>query len=172
MAFQTDVKIKQAFGVVGELYDTSIRRVTPYKLAAASKIGRPAWLTAEGKATGTYDSTLPLIGIFVNPKEYTHKGNVAEVTLEMTADSIAQVADLGHVNVLLNGNAKVGQDMYVLVEKGSAVTLELGTFVGADAGSTPEAGSGTSAKTWVKVGKCVRAGGTAGEIAVLQIAVA
>jgi hypothetical protein len=151
MAFQTDVKSNQAFGVVGELYDTSIRRVTPYKLAAASTIGRPAWLTEDGKATGTFASGLKLLGIFVNPKEYTHKGNVADVTLEMTADSIAQVADLGHVNAIAGAAIKVGDTVYFNTTSNIFTTV---------------------AEGGVAVGKCVRAGASVGEVFVLQIAVA
>lgn len=155
MAFQTTVNREQAMGVVGELFDTSIRRVTPYALAADSVIGGAAWLTANGKATGTYDASTAnkLLGIFVNPKEYTNfGGNVAEPTLVMKASTIGQVADMGHVIIKASVAVAVGDDVYVVKTTGA--------FTNVADGNT-------------KVGKCVRVGSDgANQTIVLQIEVA
>lgn len=116
--FQTTVKAKQAFGVVGEFRDSSVKRVLPFELGATANIGNPAYLiAASGKvtdkfATGTAGKYL---GVFVGPKEYVNNDGDLNPTITMNPENgqAAQVASLGHI-IVIAGEAgiKVGNPAY------------------------------------------------------------
>lgn len=117
MGFQTTVNAKQPYGVVGELRDSSVKRIRAYGLAADCTIGKPAYLvTATGKATDVYNSTTAklFLGVFVNPKEYVINDGSLAATLVMKASNGAagQVASLGHVNVVAKVAVKAGDPAY------------------------------------------------------------
>ena len=107
MGFQQTIHRKQAYGVVGELHDSSVKRVTAYELGTDCTIGRPAYRIAATpqKVTDTFASGTAdkYIGVFVNPKEYVINESSLEATLVMKADngSAGQVASIGHVNVVV-----------------------------------------------------------------------
>lgn len=110
---QTTVKTKLAFGVQGEFYDSSVKRVTPHVLAASAVIGSVAWVDAEGKAYATGGATgAKVAGIFVSPKEYVNRGAIDSVTLNMATGDVAQVADIGHVIVKVQNAVNVGDNVF------------------------------------------------------------
>lgn len=110
---QTTVKTKLAFGVQGEFYDSSVKRVTPHVLKTTAVIGNLAWVDENGKAaaTGGASGEKP-VGIFVSPKEYTNRGAVDSETLTLGTGDVAQVADIGHVIVKVGGAVKIGDPVY------------------------------------------------------------
>ena len=110
---QTTVKTKLAFGVQGEFYDSSVKRVTPHVLKTNAVIGALAWVDAAGKAsaTGGTSGEKPR-GIFVSPKEYINRGAVDSVTLALATGDVAQVADIGHVIVKVGGAVNIGDPVY------------------------------------------------------------
>lgn len=117
MGFQTTVNEKQPYGIVGELHDSSVKRVTAYDLAKNCTIGKPAYrVAANGKATDTYNSTTAkeLLGVFANPKEYVINNGTLEPTLDMVAKNggRAQVVSLGHINVVAKVAVKAGDPAY------------------------------------------------------------
>ena len=84
---QKVVNMKQAFGIEGEFYDSSLKRATNYKLAAAAKYGKPLFLSADGKTvTPTYNSRTEntFAGMMVNPKEAINGGGL-NATMEVAA---------------------------------------------------------------------------------------
>lgn len=146
---QKTINMKLAFGVVGEMYDSSIKRVTPYKLGAAINIGDPVWIDANGTAFAAADDGLKLAGIAVSPKEYINKNADFAASLALNAGEIAQVADVGHVNVKAAGAVTIGADVYW--------------------DATAKAYTATAGSN-AKVGTCVRSGAAAaGEVFVLQV---
>lgn len=117
MGFQKTVNVKQPYGVVGEMHDSSVKRVTAYDLGADCTIGKPAYrIAASGKVTDTYASATAkeFVGVFVSPKEYVINDGSLEPTLVMKANlgSKAQVASLGHINVLAKVAVKAGDKAY------------------------------------------------------------
>ena len=150
---QTTVKTKLAFGVQGEFYDSSVKRVTPHVLASTAVVGGIAWVDEGGKAYATGGATgAKPVGIFVSPKEYTNRGAVNSVTLAMGTGDVAQVADIGHVIVKAAGAVKVGDPV----------------FFGASgwAASTGAAGAGA---TGIANARFVRVTSATGELAVVEL---
>lgn len=103
---QKAVNIKQAFGVEGEFYDSSIKAVTTYIAATTVKVGNPVYFDANGKvaATGT-----KFAGIVVNPKEYTQ--TTIGSTLDLAAGTPVAVASKGHIIVKAAGAIAVGASL-------------------------------------------------------------
>lgn len=154
---QNTINMKLAFGVVGEMYDSSIKRVTPYKLGAALNIGNPVWIDANGTAYAAAAAGRKLAGIAVSPKEYINRSASFAASLALNAGEIVQVADVGHVNVIASGAVSVGADVYVIPSTGVFTTAA-------------NDGAASNPVSYTKVGKCVRAGATAsGQVFVLQI---
>lgn len=116
--FQNTVKAKQAFGVVGEFRDSSVKRVLPYELGATANIGNPAYLiAASGKVTDKFATGTAgkFLGVFVGPKEYVINNSDLNPTITMNPENgqAAQVASLGHI-IVTAGEAgiKVGDAAY------------------------------------------------------------
>ena len=117
MGFQTTVNVKQPYGIVGEMHDSSVKRVTAYDLGADCTIGKPAYrIAASGKVTDTYASgtAAEFLGVFVNPKEYVINDGSLAATLVMKKENgaAAQVASLGHINVVAKVAVKAGDPAY------------------------------------------------------------
>lgn len=142
--FQTTVKAKQAFGVVGEFRDSSVKRVLPFELGATANIGNPAYLiAASGKVTDKFATGTAgqFLGVFVGPKEYVINNSDLNPTLTMNPENgqAAQVASLGHVIVLAGEAGIKAGDAAYFGESGwckSAPTAatyvdgrQLGTFI-------------------------------------------
>lgn len=131
---QTTVNTKLAFGVQGEFYDSSIKRVTPHVLKTSAVIGTPAWVDSNGKATSTGGASgEKFVGIFVSPKEYTNRGAISTPTLTMATGDVAQVADIGHVIVKVGASVNVGSPVFYSAASGwnptTGATLSGARFV-------------------------------------------
>lgn len=130
MGFQTTVNAKQPYGVVGEMHDSSVKRVSAYECATAVKIGNPAYRvatgTAQGKITDVFASgtAAEFIGVLVNPKEYAIESGSLEATLVIPKDSVAQVASIGHVNVQVCEPVKAGDAAYYKAASGWCKTSQ------------------------------------------------
>lgn len=118
MGFQTTVNTKQPYGVVGEMHDSSVKRVTAYECATAVKIGNPAYRTSTGAEAGKITDVFATgtaaeyLGIIVNPKEYVIESGSLEATLVLPKQSVAQVASIGHIHVQVCAPVKAGQSAY------------------------------------------------------------
>lgn len=141
---QKTVNRKQAFGVEGEFYDSSVKVVATYVAATAITIGTPVYFDANGKvaATGT-----TFAGIAVNPKEYSNK-NGLDATLVVPAGTPVAVASKGHVIIKTVGAVAVGASLgYTAVD---SVT-------------------GWRTVTTGALGKAVITAAAAGELAVIEL---
>lgn len=132
MGFQTTVNAKQPYGVVGEMHDTSVKRVAAYELATGVKVGNPAFRVATGAdagkitdvfATGT---AAEYVGVIVNPKEYVIEDGSLEATLVLPKTAVAQCASLGHINVVVCEPVKAGNDAYYKAGSGWCATKQTG----------------------------------------------
>lgn len=139
---QKAVNTKQAFGVEGEFYDSSVKAVSTYVAATAVKVGAPVWFTADGEVTATFASGAKLAGIVVNPKEYSQTAFTA--TLEVPANTPVAVASKGHIIVKAGGTIAVGDSLVF---------------------STGDYKKGTDNV----IGKCVITGATTGELTVIEL---
>ena len=118
---QKVVNMKQAFGIEGEFYDSSLKRATNHKLAAAAKYGKPLFLSADGKSvTPTYNSSTAktFAGFMVNPKEAINGGGLG-ATMEVAAGKYVGVADVGRVIVKVANAVKVGDKAYLCTKAGT-----------------------------------------------------
>lgn len=111
---QKIVNMKQAFGVEGEFYDSSIKRATNYKLSADAAVGKPVFLKADGTIipVGTDATAANYLGFAVNPKEHINFSGLG-ATLEVKSGKYVGVADVGRVIVKVATAAKVGDKVFV-----------------------------------------------------------
>ncbi len=100
MTLQKQVYEKQAAGVIGELADTSPKRIAPYIVKANSDvkpcIGCAYTLTDKAQELiigGTGD----FVGIAVGPKQYVTES--LDSSLLLKDGAIAQICSMGHVYV-------------------------------------------------------------------------
>lgn len=148
---QTTVNVAQAFGLVGEMYDTTPRRVDAYEVAGSGAVmGGVAGFNASGKV-GKMDATTytKFAGIFVRPHEmvnYGADGNPLAASIAIAEGVTAQVCSMGDVVVIANDAWTDGASVYV---------TSAGAF-------TLTAGSNTL------IGKVLK-GGVSGETAVLRL---
>ena len=132
MGFQTTVNAKQPYGVVGELHDSSVKRVAAYKCATGVKVGNPAFRNSTGAAAGKITDVFAsgtaaeYLGIIVNPKEYVIEDGSLEATLVLPKESEAQVASLGHINVQVCEAVKAGNDAYYKAGSGWCASKQTG----------------------------------------------
>lgn len=132
--FQTTVKAKQAFGVVGEFRDASVKRVLPFELGATANIGNPAYLiAASGKVTDKFATGTAgeFLGVFVGPKEYVINDPDLNPTITMRPEDgqAAQVASLGHIIVTAGvAGIKVGDAAYFGASGWTNVQPDAGTY--------------------------------------------
>lgn len=100
---QTSINIAQAFGLVGEMYDLTPRRVDAVETAASATMGFAAGQSSAGAVanmSGTYSTFL---GVFVRPHEQVSYGTADGGPLAPTetapAGTTVQVAKMGRVVV-------------------------------------------------------------------------
>lgn len=139
MGFQKTVNAKQPFGVVGELHDSSVKRVSAYKCATGVKIGNPAFRFSTGASAGKITDVFAsgtageYLGIIVNPKEFVIEDGSLEATLSLMKGSVAQVASLGHINVQVCEAVKAGNNAYYKAGSGWCASKQTGSTSQSDA---------------------------------------
>lgn len=155
---QTTINVAQAFGLVGEMYDVTPRRVDAKEVATAFTLGGVAGAKPADGSVGAMDSSTytKFLGIFVRPKEAinygatntagTHEALLA--SLAQPAGVTAQIVRMGRVNVL--------------VPTGETWVANADLYVTAAGALTNVVGSNT------KIGQII-VGGAAGEVACIQI---
>lgn len=166
---QTTVNVAQAFGLVGEMYDTTPRRVDAYEVAGSGAVmGGVAGFNSSGKVGKMDASTYTkFAGIFVRPHEmvnYGDAGNPLAASIVIAEGVTAQVCSMGRVviNFSLTANSEAnanaltlaaGTKIYVTAA-GVLTTTETDNIlvgkviVGIAAGNSGVSGSGVS---WTKV---------------------
>lgn len=149
---QTQVNIKQAFGVVGDFYDDSPRRVDPYIVAGGS-IGQYFTISTDDPKLATVGGAGIPGGIAVNSKEYALAGLSASLTFANGA--IAQLCSMGRVVVAATTAVTIGQ------------TAFYNTTTGAIAAGT--AGAEMAGHKEIVGSKFVLVNALAGEVSVLQL---
>ncbi len=116
MAFQSTVSLNQGFGVVGEFFDDSPRRVQPFTLrsdsAADNVFGRAFTVLSEGVAEAGKDGTQVFAGILVNPKEHALNGSSVSPSLTLANETIASLCSEGSIIVQFTENANIGDPVY------------------------------------------------------------
>lgn len=172
---QKIVNTKLAFGVEGEFYDSSIKRATNRKLAAAAKFGKALFfVAADGTVTPTYNSSTAssFAGIMVNPKEHINASAGLASTLELGAGKTAGVADVGRVIVKAANAVKVGYKAYTCVTAGTATgTATTNYAIGDIVGGATAAPSSTAAAggVFVEIGSFDIVDAAANELAVVVL---
>lgn len=169
---QKIVNTKLAFGVEGEFYDSSIKRATNRKLAAAARFGKALFfVAANGTVTPTYnaDTAKTFAGIMVNPKEHINASAGLASTLELGAGKTAGVADVGRVIVKVANAVKVGYKAFTCVTAGtgSSKNYAIGDIVG---GATAAPSSSAAAGgVFVEIGSFDIVDAAADELAVVVL---
>lgn len=147
---QTQINVAQAFGMAGEMYDLTPRRVDAVEVDTDVTIGNTAGISADGKI-GAKDATTytTFAGIFVRPKESINYGGsdgALSPSMEVPAGCTVQVCSMGRVKIVAPSDAVAGAPIYVYPEGGYTLTT----------GGTTE------------IGKVI-VGGKSGEIIVIEI---
>lgn len=99
---QTDIKVAQAFGMIGEMFDLTPRRVDAFETANDINVGDVVCRKSDGKlgayASGTFTA---YAGICVRAKESINYGatKALDPSLKIPAGATAQVAKMGRVIV-------------------------------------------------------------------------
>ena len=169
---QKIVNMKQAFGIEGEFYDSSLKRATNHKLAAAAKYGKPLFLSADGKTvTPAYNAATAktFAGMMVNPKEAINTSGL-DATMEVAAGKYVGVADVGRVIVKVANAVKVGHKAYLCTTAGTGTgtNYAVGDICGGTAApSSSEAAGGVFVELTGATFNIVEA--AAGELAVLEL---
>lgn len=151
-AIQTQVNIKQAFGVVGDFYDDSPRIVDPY-IVADGAIGLYFTVSADDPKSATLGGEGVLGGIAVNSKEYALLGTKA--SLEFQNGAVAQLCSMGRVVVKSTNAVTIGQVAFY-----NTTTGEI---------SAGEAGAEVAGSKEIPNSKFVLVNALADEVAVLQL---
>jgi phosphotransferase system HPr-like phosphotransfer protein len=138
---QTTVNVAQAFGIPGEMYDLTPRRVDAFEVAADATMGGLAGFhngkvgpfngAVPGSTTGEKFSTLA--GIFVRPHEmvnYGADGEALKASLTIKAGVTAQVCSMGRVIVKMTLATKEGDSVYVTAAGAYTDTASGNTLVG------------------------------------------
>lgn len=157
MSLQTAVRELQAFGLVGEFYDDSPRRVAPYNVYAGSDqpvVGRAFTIDATTKTSANMGGTGVWGGILVSPKEYVLYGGL-NATMEIPSGTPAQLATMGHVNVVVTTATSVGDYAFYNTTDGTIASA---------ADTTPPANTAI-----IPNGRFVLVDAAAGEVAVLEL---
>lgn len=130
---QTTVNVAQAFGIPGEMYDLTPRRVDAFEVAADATMGGLAGFDTNGKV-GPFGTTYAkLAGIFVRPHEMVNYGAGAEAlaaSLAIKAGVTAQVCSMGRVIVKMTIPTKEGDLVYVSSAGAYTATASGNTLVG------------------------------------------
>jgi hypothetical protein len=132
---QTTVNVAQAFGLVGEMYDTTPRRVDAYEVAGSGAVmGGVAGFNASGKV-GKMDATTytKFAGILVRPHEmvnYGTAGNPLAASIAIAEGVTAQVCSMGDVVVIANDAWADGASVYVTSAGAFTLTASGNTLIG------------------------------------------
>lgn len=134
---QKTVNMKQAFGIEGEFYDSSIKRATNVKLGANAKIGKPLFRKADGTIipVGADATSANYIGFAVNPKEHINLSGL-DATMEIAAGKYVANADKGRVIVKVANAVKVGEKVYACKTAGTGTGETTNYAVGDICGGT------------------------------------
>lgn len=115
MSLQTTINTKQAFGVEGEFYDDSPRRVHTYILKASAGAALPhfgyAFTVGSNEGEAKLAGSDAFAGILVNPKEhalYGASGNPLGAALTVPAGKTGSLATMGHIIVRVTAAVTVG----------------------------------------------------------------
>lgn len=143
MAFQTTISLDQGFGVPGDFYDDSPRRVQPFVLdsadAAYNIFGRGfSKTTVEGVAAAGNTGTLPFAGILVNSKAAVTAGTTAGAlapTLTLANNVVAELCTEGSVVVSLPASAALGD--FVLYNNTTGALTTIAPTAAITAGTSP-----------------------------------
>lgn len=165
---QKSINVAQAFGLVGEMYDLTPRRVDAFEVATNVTLGGCAGRSSAG-AIGAMDSSTYTVfaGIFVRPHEavnYGSGGDALAANLVQPAGATVQVCSMGRVivNITLSSTTEAGAAALTVAD-GAAIyvtaagaltttstnnTLVGKAVVGIKAGSDGVSGASSS---WTKV---------------------
>lgn len=142
---QKVVNQKQAFGVEGEFYDSSVKRATNKKTAAAVKIGKPVFADADGNVIPVDASTVStaFVGFAVNPKEQINFNGLG-ASMEVGSGRNVAVADMGRVIVKVANAVKVGYKAYVCktAGTGTGTNYQVGDICGGTAAPATSVSAG------------------------------
>lgn len=136
---QKTINVALAFGMAGEMYDLTPRRVDAKEVAADVLIGGVAGVSADGKF-GPMDAATykTFAGIFVRPKEAINYGGSVplEASVKVPAGQTVQVCSMGRVKVTIPaGETWVAGDMlnitsnYDLGKEGEPVISDVAKVV-------------------------------------------
>lgn len=150
---QTTVNVAQAFGLVGEMYDLTPRRVDAYEVATQVTMGAVAGFSAAGKVGAMdADTYTKFAGVVVRPHEAVNYGGAAgalAASITQPAGATVQVCSMGRVVVAIPTGA-------TWVDGDTLFVTTAGAFANATATGS------------VEVGKIIK-GGAAGEVAVIEL---
>lgn len=105
---QKTVNVKQAFGLEGEFYDSSIKRVAAYTASTDVTCGTPVYFSTNGRVAATGSN---LAGIVVNPKEYVNKSADLASSLVVKAGQAVSVADKGRIVIKAGDTIAAGDSV-------------------------------------------------------------
>lgn len=149
---QTQINVAQAFGMVGEMYDLTPRRVDAKEVADAVSIGGVAGANPTDGTIGPMNEETysKFVGIFVRPKEMINYGGSKplDASLDVPAGCTVQVASMGRIKVA--------------IPAGETWVAETDVYVTAAGALTNVSTSNT------KIGSIV-VGGAAGEVGAIEI---
>lgn len=137
---QTKINVKQAFGLVGEMYDLTPYRVDAKQVAAEATFGHAAGRSSTGTYADMASTTYTTFaGIFVRPKEAVSYGGTTgtdkalAATMTQPAGASVQICSMGRVNILYtNGTTAIveGTKIYVTTAGAFTTTATNNTLVG------------------------------------------
>lgn len=120
MGFQTNVNSTLANGVVGELYDDSIKKIDSYILGStpvANTVGYA--FTSDSTGIAKCGGTDDFVGILVNPKQYANY-NISLGASNVVPDGVqASLCKFGRVWVDVGGVGAVGDGIYYVNATGA-----------------------------------------------------
>lgn len=149
---QTTVNVAQAFGLVGEMYDLTPRRVDAYEVATQVTMGAVAGFSTDGKVGAMGTGYPKFAGVVVRPHEAINYGGAAgalAASITQPAGATVQVCSMGRVVVAIPTGA-------TWVDGDTLFVTTAGAFANATATGS------------VEVGKIIK-GGAAGEVAVIEL---
>ena len=101
---QKTINVAQAFGMAGEMYDLTPRRVDAKEVAAEVSIGGIAGIKSDDGSVGPMGETYTVFaGIFVRPKEEINYGGSTPLaaSVKVPAGQTVQVCSMGRVKVTI-----------------------------------------------------------------------
>lgn len=149
---QKTINVAQAFGMAGEMYDLTPRRVDAKEVAADVSIGGVAGINpADGSVGPIGTPYTEFAGIFVRPKEEINYGGSTPLaaSVKVPAGQTVQVCSMGRVKVTVSSD-----DTWVAGDKLNV---------------TQEHVLGKNGEPYINDVAKVVVGGAAGEVAVVEI---